>query len=103
MDPYRCDCGAELDHPGADCDRCGPQGPDHDDAAADRAIDELARPSELAEREREHHQAVERAWETGRAELVLLRGRPEHADREALLRSGLRALEDYMAARWVRA
>lgn len=42
MDPYRCDCGAELDHPGADCDRCGPQGPDHDDAATDRAIELLA-------------------------------------------------------------
>lgn len=45
-DPYRCDCGAELDSPTADCDRCGPRGPDHDDAAADRAIDAMAAASE---------------------------------------------------------
>lgn len=101
-DPYRCCCcGAELDHPLAVCDRCGPSGPDRDDAAADRAIDEMARASELTDRERAHFQAVERAWETGRAELALLRGRPEHAGREAMLRSGLRSIEDYLTTRWV--
>lgn len=48
-DPYRCDCGAELDHPGADCDACGARGtdtPERDDPEADSTIDAMARASE---------------------------------------------------------
>lgn len=63
--------------------------------------DRLAISPTLDERERAHCEAVERAWETGRAELALLRGRPKCAEREALLRRWLLATEEYMAARWV--
>lgn len=53
-------------------------------------------------RERAHWDAVELAWSTGRAELALMRGIPEHAERVALLLDFLRATEAYLAARWVR-
>ena len=56
----------------------------------------------VADRERDHLQAVERAWETGRIELSAIRGQPEHAERERLLSAGLLAMEEYMAARWVK-
>lgn len=47
VDPYRCTCGAELDHPGAPCDACGDLGdaPAFDAPEADRLIDALARAS----------------------------------------------------------
>lgn len=28
-DPYTCDCGGQLDHPGADCPACGLEAPDY--------------------------------------------------------------------------
>ena len=53
-------------------------------------------------RERQHFKACERAVRTGRAELAVLRGRPEYADREIQLRAGLKLIEAYLAHRWVR-
>jgi hypothetical protein len=35
-------------------------------------------------------------------ELSAIRGQPEHAERERLLSAGLLAMEEYMAARWVK-